>query len=298
MDGSSIALHCASEPTLTTAAEQQAAANHRVARLALLGPLPGWATDAAGRALVVVRSDTDKLAVSVSTLREWRSDYIIVQNHTIMFTNDGDGHSLAATFTVIGNNDMLRSGNFRHGNSWRVIRPTGLTQIPISSAANLTVRRRRPNPWSIARGVISLALAQGGCTNSSCPTVLRAGGQHELQLVVRHEGNVTPERRALLAPIRDTAWIMVTADSVVSDSVFGRYGGDLSHFPVMFGAATPESHLVRGRLVGVQLSLMLSPYVTDASLELTGDQTSSPGTWVALDHRDSGRFRLREVGRR
>jgi hypothetical protein len=32
-----------------------------------------------------------------------------------MFTDDGDGHSVAGTFTVIGNIDMLREGHFRHG---------------------------------------------------------------------------------------------------------------------------------------------------------------------------------------
>jgi hypothetical protein len=114
-DGSSIALHCASEPAPTTDTEREAAANHCVARSALLGPLPGWANDAAGRALVVVRSETDSLTVSVATIREWRADYIIVQNHTIMFADDGDGHSVAGTFTVIGNIAMLRSGQFRHG---------------------------------------------------------------------------------------------------------------------------------------------------------------------------------------
>jgi hypothetical protein len=114
-DGLAVSLHCTSEPTPTTAFEKVAAANHRAARLALLGPLPDWANDAAGRALVVVRGDADRLIVPLSTLREWRSDYIIVQDHSIMFTDDGDGHRVAGTFTVIGNIDMLREGHFRHG---------------------------------------------------------------------------------------------------------------------------------------------------------------------------------------
>jgi hypothetical protein len=122
-----------------------------------------------------------------------------------------------------------------------------------SSAATLTVRRHKRIYWSVARGVLSLALAQYGCSKSSNPGVLRTGGVYELQLVVTHTGNVTPERRALLAPIRDTARIIVTVDSVVRDSVFGRYSGDLSHFPVMFGGASPESHLVRGRLAGAKV---------------------------------------------
>jgi hypothetical protein len=105
--------------------------------------------------------------------------------------------------------------------------------------------------------------------NSPPPIVWRPGGQSEVQLVGTHGGWVTAERRAVLNPIRDTARIVVTVDSLVSDSVFGEYRGDLSHCHVAFGAVGPESQLVRGRVVGSQFHLVLTAYVTEASLELT-----------------------------
>jgi len=121
----------------------------------------------------------------------------------------------------------------------------------------------------------------------------RERGQYELQLVVTHRAPLTPSRIVSIGPIKDTAVIEISIDSVFHDSLFGQYGAVDPKFGIMFGSVLSPPRILSGSVVERAFTITLSPHATDASLTLRGED--STGNWVSLAHSDSGRFTLREV---
>src|SRR5262245_41003001 len=70
--------------------------------------------------------------------------------------------------------------------------------------------------------LISLTVAACGRSASGEAQVLFPGREYEIRLVIMNKPTLTPERAVALGPLQDSVTGILSVDSVVRDSSFGR----------------------------------------------------------------------------
>lgn len=138
--------------------------------------------------------------------------------------------------------------------------------------------------------LIFLAL---GCARNDVAAFWRAGGKYELKLSLTNQPTLTPELARYFNPPVDSAILLLSVDSMVAATAYGKVEGDIRHFPVMFQAiggnyfsATHD----RGHW-----TITINPDATDIGLALDGQLSHGviDGNWVTRSSsRENGKFHL------
>ncbi len=97
----------------------------------------------------------------------------------------------------------------------------------------------------------------------------RMGGHYHLTLALTVPATLTPERQRYHEPISDSVKLVLTVDSLVRDTVFGRVDGDTRHFPVAFQAIGGGRFIATGRRE--RWRILINSHATDTGLTLEGD---------------------------
>lgn len=133
------------------------------------------------------------------------------------------------------------------------------------------------------RGLVcAVALAAGvGCERARSSEYWHAGANYELRILVEERPSQLP---GAPVPPADSLRLVIAIDSSLSDSLFGRYEGELDSLGVFTGDRTLGPQLVAMRTWPDSFTLVLAPNVMDAQVVMAGrvrDGVGS-GTWRQL----------------
>ena len=120
-----------------------------------------------------------------------------------------------------------------------------------------------------------------------------AGDRYDLSLVATSPRVLLPELESRLAPVSDSAALVLKVDSVKGNRAFGTVEGNAPHFWVMFRAVGGDTFIATPDRDSVLI--IINPFVNHAGFELRGLRSGRAvsGTWIARSSNPaSGRFAL------
>jgi hypothetical protein len=112
-------------------------------------------------------------------------------------------------------------------------------------------------------------------------------------LALTHQPSLTPTQEQYFNPPVDSATLLLSVDSIVAATAYGKVAGDTRHFPVIF-QAIGGNHFsaTRGR---EHWTITINPDATDTGLALDGQLSHGviAGNWVTRSpSRANGKFQI------
>ena len=133
-----------------------------------------------------------------------------------------------------------------------------------------------------------------GCERNSTSDFWLLAKSYHLVLHLSARPLLSAEREADFAPVIDSAEFILQVDSVKKDHAFGKYRGDMRHFPVEFRSLGDSTFVLAKS--GNLWNGTVSGAANDAGLELSGHQGFNVirGTWrLRSSDTSHGEFTIR-----